>query len=180
MISGRQYQLTKQVGEYLVACELARRGLLVATFSGNVPDFDLIATDGRGHSLPVQIKTATAGSWHFNIARFVDITLDGKRQIIGDKKPLIVQNLIYVFVIAATQYGGDEFFILAESTLQDLLTEQYRQYLDTHDFRRPKNHRSTHAGFKSSLIQAYKDDWGTITTHVLPDSSQEHHSTHNK
>jgi hypothetical protein len=45
MARGRSNQLTKQVGEYLVACELARRGLLVATFSGNVPDFDLIATD---------------------------------------------------------------------------------------------------------------------------------------
>ena len=155
----------------MVACELARRGLLVATFSGNVPDFDLIATDGRGHSLPVQIKTATAGSWHFNIARFVGITIDGKRQIIGDTKPLIVQNLIYVFVIAAPQYGGDEFFIIAEATLQDLLVEQYRQYLKKHDFERPKNHRSTHAGFKSTLIQDYKDDWDTITTHFLPDSS---------
>ena len=68
MKSGRRNQLTKQVGEYSVACELARRGLLVATFSGNVPDFDLIATDGRGHSLPVQAETATARSWQFNMA----------------------------------------------------------------------------------------------------------------
>lgn len=171
MISGRQYQLTKQVGEYLVACELARRGLLVATFSGNVPDFDLIATDGRGHSLPVQIKTATAGSWHFDITRFVGITFEGEQQIIGDNKPLSVQNLIYVFVIAATQYGGDEFFILDEATLQDKLIGSYRRYLEKNGFRRPKNPCSTHAGFKSSLIQDYKDAWLTITTHFLPTTS---------
>ena len=66
--SGRRNQLTTQVGEYSVACELARSGYLVATFSGNVPDFDLIATDGRGHSLPVQAETATARSWQFNMA----------------------------------------------------------------------------------------------------------------
>ena len=42
MPSGFANQLTKQRGEYLVAAELARRGLLVATFSGNVPDFDLL------------------------------------------------------------------------------------------------------------------------------------------
>jgi len=40
MATGRGNQLTKQLGEYLVACELARRGLLVATFSGNIPDLD--------------------------------------------------------------------------------------------------------------------------------------------
>ena len=50
MATGRSNQLTKQLGEYLVACELARRGFVVATFSGNIPDFDLIATDFKGTS----------------------------------------------------------------------------------------------------------------------------------
>ena len=54
MATGRSNQLIKQIGEYLVACELARRGLLVATFSGNVPDFDLIATDFKGSSCPAE------------------------------------------------------------------------------------------------------------------------------
>ena len=48
MATGRQVQLTKQVGEYLVAAELSRRGLLTATFAGNVPDYDIVATGGRG------------------------------------------------------------------------------------------------------------------------------------
>ena len=41
MATGRQVQLTKQVGEYLVAAELSRRGLLTATFAGNVPAYDI-------------------------------------------------------------------------------------------------------------------------------------------
>lgn len=53
MATGRNIQLNKRIGEYLVACELARRGLLVATFSGNVPDFDLVATSADGRSVPV-------------------------------------------------------------------------------------------------------------------------------
>ena len=48
MATGRQVQLTKQVGEYLIAAELSRRGLLTATFAGNVPDYDIVATGGRG------------------------------------------------------------------------------------------------------------------------------------
>ena len=43
MATGRQVQLTKQVGEYLVAAELSRRGLLTATFAGNVPAYDIVA-----------------------------------------------------------------------------------------------------------------------------------------
>ena len=57
MATGRSNQLIKQLGEYLVACELARRGFVVATFSGNIPDFDLIATDFKGVSYPIQVKT---------------------------------------------------------------------------------------------------------------------------
>lgn len=167
MKSSLRNQHTKQVGEYLVACELARRGLLVATFSGNIPDFDLIATDGRGHSLLVQVKTATAGSWQFNITRFVGISLDGERQTIGDRKPLTVPNLIYVFVNAATQYGGDEFFILDAVTLQELLIVNYHAYLEKHRFRRPKKPISTHANLTSAHFREFKDRWNTITDHYL-------------
>ena len=77
MATGRSNQLIKQIGEYLVACELARRGLLVATFSGNVPDFDLIATDLKGSSYPIQVKTIKGGSWQFSIDKFVDIAFEG-------------------------------------------------------------------------------------------------------
>jgi hypothetical protein len=168
--SGLRNQLTKQVGEYLVASELARRGLLVATFSGNVPDPDLIATDGRGFSLPLQVKTATAGSWHFKITRFVGITFEGEHQIIGDKKPLIIQNLVYVFVIAATQYGSDEFFILDEASLQGKLIDNYGGYLKKYGSRRPKQPSSLHASMTRSGIKQYKDDWDTITSYFLPTS----------
>lgn len=41
MATGRGNQLTKQVGEFLVAAELARLGWLAAVVSGNTPDFDL-------------------------------------------------------------------------------------------------------------------------------------------
>lgn len=45
MATGRSMKLNKQIGEYLVDSELARRGMMVATFSGNVPHFDLIAVN---------------------------------------------------------------------------------------------------------------------------------------
>ena len=45
MATGRDIQLTKMIGEYLVCAELCRRGLLATTFTGNVPEFDILATD---------------------------------------------------------------------------------------------------------------------------------------
>jgi len=41
-------QLTKQVGEYLVAAEVCRRGLIATTFTGNVPHYDIIASNTTG------------------------------------------------------------------------------------------------------------------------------------
>ncbi len=43
MATGRSNYLTKQAGEYLVAAELSRRGYIATTFTGNLPDYDIIA-----------------------------------------------------------------------------------------------------------------------------------------
>lgn len=45
MSEGRQNQLTKQVGEYLACAELCRRGYITTSFTGNVPDFDVLVVN---------------------------------------------------------------------------------------------------------------------------------------
>lgn len=40
-------QLIKMIGEYLVCAELCRRELIATTSTGNVPEFDILATDER-------------------------------------------------------------------------------------------------------------------------------------
>ena len=44
MATGRSNKLVGQTGEYLVAAELSRRGLIATTFTGNVPHYDIIAS----------------------------------------------------------------------------------------------------------------------------------------
>ena len=83
MATGRQVQLTKQVGEYLVAAELSRRGLLTATFAGNVPDYDIVATGGRGQTALVQVKAIAGPSWQFDIRTFVDVRYTAGAQTMG-------------------------------------------------------------------------------------------------
>jgi hypothetical protein len=159
MATGRSNQVIKQVGEYLVACELARRGLLVATFSGNVPDFDLIATDFKGSSCPIQVKTIKGGAWQFSIDKFVDITFDGAKQLIGEKKRLPIPQLVCVFVLAGEKYGEDQFFVLEWAKVQDILIANYTSWLDSHGGVRPRKPDSLHCSIVQTDLQDYKDNW---------------------
>ena len=163
MATGRSKQLIKQVGEYLVACELARKGLLVATFSGNVPDFDLIATDLKGSSCPIQVKTIKGGSWQFSIEKFADVTLEGNRQLIGAKKPLSIPGLVCVFVLAAEEYGKDQFYVLEWSEVQDITIANYMHWLDLHGGVRPRKPESLHCAIAPSDLEDHKDKWSIIT-----------------
>jgi len=163
MATGRSKQLIKQVGEYLVACELARKGLLVATFSGSVPDFDLIATDLKGSSCPIQVKTIKGGSWQFSIEKFADVTLEGNRQLIGAKKPLSIPGLVCVFVLAAEEYGKDQFYVLEWSEVQDITIANYMHWLDLHGGVRPRKPESLHCAIGPSDLEDHKDKWSIIT-----------------
>lgn len=163
MATGRSIQVTKQVGEYLVACELARRGLLVATFAGNVPDFDIIATDFKGASCPIQVKASKGGSWQFTITQFVDITFNDKKQIIGNKKALSIPHLVCVFVVAADKYGDDRFYILKWSTAQDIIIAAHARWLELHNGIRPKKFDSMHCAISEQHLLDYKDNWTLIT-----------------
>lgn len=163
MTTGRSNQLIKQIGEYLVACELARRGFLVATFSGNVPDFDLIATDFKGSSCLIQVKTIKTGAWQFSIDKFADITFDGSKQLIGDKKSLPIPQLVCVFVLVGEKYGDDQFFILEWSKVQIILIENYSRWLDSHGGVRPRRPDSMHCSIVQSDLRSYKDNWSIIS-----------------
>ena len=48
MATGRDTQLTKQIGDYLVTAELGRLGLIATTFTGNVPHYDISACNPTG------------------------------------------------------------------------------------------------------------------------------------
>jgi hypothetical protein len=164
MATGRSNQLIKQIGEYLVACELARRGLLVATFSGNVPDFDLIATDFKGSSCPIQVKAVKGGSWQFSINKFADISFDGNKQLIGNRKTLPIPDLICVFVVAAENYGDDQFFVLEWAKVQDIALDSYTRWLGSHGGVRPRKPDSLHCAIIQSDLQPYKDNWSIINS----------------
>ena len=127
MATGRQVQLTKQVGEYLVAAELSRRGLLTATFAGNVPDYDIVATGGRGQTALVQVKAIAGPSWQFDIRTFTDVRYKAGAQTMGQPTTPPAGDLICVFVrLNKDGYGADRFYVLRWPELQRVLINGYR------------------------------------------------------
>lgn len=166
MATGRSIQLNKQIGEYLVACELARRGLLVATFSGNVPDFDIMATDAEGRSIPIQVKTIRGGAWQFSGDKFAEITFKGKKQILGKKVTPRVPHLMHVFVLA-TEYGKDRFFILEWEQLQDIVIPNYKKWLAKHGGVRPRNYKSLHSSVRLEQLVKFENKWEEIHKRLL-------------
>lgn len=154
MASGRQVQLTKQVGEYLVAAELSRRGLLTATFAGNVPGYDIVATGGSGRTALVQVKAIAGPSWQFDIRAFANVRCQAGSQTIGPP----AWDLICVFVRLHT-YGEDRFYVLGWRELQRVLINGYRGYLKRHGGRRRRRAESFHTALREPQIKPFLDNW---------------------
>jgi hypothetical protein len=97
---GLSNQLTRQVGEHLVASKLGRMGYIAAPFAGNVPLFDILAANERGFSIPIQVKAINEGSsWQYQADTFLKIDLVGKTQVLRGKKSLLNPNLICIYVL---------------------------------------------------------------------------------
>jgi len=157
MATGRSNQITKQIGEYLVASELGRIGLIAATFSGSVPDYDIIATDSAFQSVPVQVKTTNGTSWQFDIRSFVDVRLDGKKQVIG--RPVALSDNIVCVMLVLSRYGKDRFYVLSLKTLQEVLIKHHRNYLEKHGGVRPKKFDSFHCAIRQEDLAPFENAW---------------------
>jgi hypothetical protein len=166
MATGRGNKIVGQTGEYLVAAELSRRGLIATTFTGNVPHYDIIASDEGGRHVSVQVKTSRGPSWQFgDVRRFFDVSLENKRQVVGPRIKCPIERLIVVFVRVG-DYGSDEFYVLTWQQLCDLLARLHSEYLDKHGGVRPKRWDSFHAAISVHHLSGYRDKWDTVKKHL--------------
>lgn len=164
MATGRSNKLVGQAGEYLVAAELSRRGLIATTFTGNVPDYDIIASDGQGRHVSVQVKAGRGGSWQFgDITRYCDITFKGRRQVVGKPKRCPVRRLVVVFVRLGGDSRDDRFYVLPWTRLRDLLVRHHATFLQRHCGVRPVRWDSLHSAISEDMLQPYRDCWRTVT-----------------
>lgn len=154
-------QLAGQIGESLVVAELGRRGIVATSFAGNVPDIDLLAFKD-GSSVHLQVKSVRTGSVSFDANRFLLIEFDGDKQIVRGPDPEIDGDLIYVFVRIGNSAGEDQFFILEQRQLQEIIKQNHIAWLDKHGGVRPKNPQSTHVSVSLAQLAEVEDHWSLV------------------
>lgn len=168
MATGRETKLTGATGEYLVAAELCRLGFVAAPFAGNVPHYDVIASDPQGGHLAVQVKTIRGSTWQFDIRRFLDASFDGRRQLLGRVKREPYPRLACVLVALRDDQPGstDRFFVLPWRKLRAIVVGEYRQYLAKHDGRRPRSPESYHMALNIREVKAFEGRWELICKYM--------------
>jgi hypothetical protein len=160
MASGRSTKVVGATGEFLVAAELSRRGLITTTFAGNVPDYDIVATDSEFRSVLVQVKAITGNSWQFDFRRFAEVTLEGKRQVVG--RPVKLKRDIVCVLVALGEYGSDRFYIMRWTDLGTVVIKHHRAFLEKHDGIRPKKFDSFHCAIDEHALEKFRGNWKLV------------------
>jgi hypothetical protein len=165
MSTGLSNKLVAQTGEFLVCAELGRRGLIATPFAGNVPTYDVLATDEACNTVPIQVKATRGTSWPSRADLWMDIIHeeDGVQRLVGPKK-ILHPELIYVCVAVAMPGDGerDQFFVLTRAQVQAACIAAYTGFMEKHQWRRPRNPKSLDCRYGISRIEAYRDKWQVI------------------
>ena len=171
--SGRENQRKKQAGEYIVAAELCRRSFFATTFTGNMPDFDILAIDDFGNSKKIQVKTKTTDNWNLNANKFLEIEkIEDKtniiQRIVGFNKS-VDTSIIFVFIDLNQNQSQDaiqtcDFFLIKTPDLQKIMRENYENHLEKHGGVRPKNSKSVHTKVTKEDLIDYRDNWKILYT----------------
>jgi hypothetical protein len=176
MSSGRRNKLAGQIGEFLVCAELGRRGLIATPFSGNVPTFDVLATDEQCRTVPIQVKASRSDRWHGNVMQWMQIAYEPStgKQIYSGPLELATPDLIWIFVVIAPPGGQDRFFICTGANVQKVCVRSYTEWMEPYGWKRPRNPASTHCAWGVSDIEQFEDNWDLILARfhaAVPDPS---------
>ncbi|MCW3100203.1 MAG: hypothetical protein JWL77_5821 [Chthonomonadaceae bacterium] len=182
MASGRSNNLMRQVGEHLVCAELGRRGFTATPFSGNVPTFDVLATDDQCRTVPIQVKASiqvkgpSSSNWRADARHWMNLQFDPQTGIQHYKGPSDIDNpdLIFVCVSVApadSENGKDRFFILTKSDLQLACIQHYEGWMIPHGWKRPKKPECYECRYGIKEIGIHEDKWHLIQERLDASSS---------
>lgn len=171
MKNGLSNKITGQIGEYLVCAQLGKLGYIATSFTGNVPEFDIIITDENLCTIPVQVKTTNGESWPTKADLWINIEIDeiNKLQIDMGNKKIDNPDLIYVCVMLSNinDSNTDRYFILTKSDLQNICAENYREYMNSKNWKRPKNYKSLDNRYNLKNLIKYENNWNLIKETII-------------
>ena len=161
MATGRSTQLTRQIGEHLIAAKLGRLGYIATPFAGNVPEFDLLIANEQGYSIPIQVKAINGGAWQFKITKFLNVEILDDVQYVRGEHKLTNPNLVCIFVVLADD-ENDEFFIFQLKDLQTFFLKTYK------GGRRIRNPKSFHCAILPRDLEQFRSNWSLIEQSLNP------------
>lgn len=110
--------LSGNAGEYAVATELSRRGLIASLTSKNTRGIDILAADENAlETFAIQVKTNQGYK---------------KEWMLTEKsETMISDNFFYIFVNLGTKTSHPEFHIVPSAEVAKYITETHQQWLST-------------------------------------------------
>ena len=164
MASGLSNKLAGQIGEYLVCAELGRRGLIATTFTGNVPEYDLLVCDDLLRTVPIQVKTTRGNNWPSRADLWLDLEIDDKsrKQINHGPRTISNPDLIFVCVALGKERSADRFFICRKQDIQAACIASYTRWMDPKGWIRPRNYKSLDNRYLVEDMEQFEDKWELI------------------
>ena len=168
MATGLSNKLTGQTGEYLACAELGRRGLIATTFTGNVPEYDLIVCDKSLNAVPIQVKTSRSDTWPSKASLWLNIEFDekNKRQINLGPKEITNSDLIYICVLLGDTRDKDRFFICKKSDIQNVCIAGYKSWMEPRDWKRPRNFKSLDNRYRLADLLEFENNWSLVDSQL--------------
>lgn len=169
MATGLSNKLTGQTGEYLACAELGRRGLIATTFTGNVPEYDLIVCDESLNTIPIQVKTSRSDTWPSKASLWLNIELDekNKRQINLGPKKITNPDLIYICVLLGDTQDKDRFFVCKKSDIQNICIKAYKSWMEPRNWKRPKNFKSLDNRYRLEDLLEFENNWSLVDSQLI-------------
>jgi hypothetical protein len=97
-------------GEFLVAGELLRRGIMAAVTYGNAKKADVIAINGTA-AVSLEVKSTSQSKW-----------------VLGGQLPADDSNIWVLAYLPENEIKSPEYFVLTSAELRELLLPQHETY----------------------------------------------------
>lgn len=141
-----------QAGEHFVAAELHRRGGYAVTFSGNMPNIDVLASNAEHtRTVAIQVKTKTARDWQTSTTRGAARGEDS-----ADERFWVLVD------IGKTPAQPPRYFIVPEWWVQNDIHERHAEYLARQGGQRPRNPESKHFAIRPHFVEQWESRWEVL------------------
>jgi hypothetical protein len=145
-------QQVGRTGEHFVAAELHRRDAYAVTFSGNMPDIDILASDvSRARTVSIQVKTKTTGTWQTSTRR-------GRPR---EENPYETEFWIFVDVGRNPEIRP-HYFVVPSWWIENSIHVEHQAYIARHSGQRARSPQSTHHAVPLSRVEQWRERWDVL------------------